>query len=120
MTVSGPGGNLPQLPSSWRKHARLLIASVVACTLLACGFATLRPREWMASQALLVRDEAAGALSRQGRFDNNEAMKTAQETIAEICRNQALLEAALAAVGPPQPKAAAGWPTPADVEGLKR
>jgi uncharacterized protein involved in exopolysaccharide biosynthesis len=117
--ASTAAGSLTQLLASWRKHVRLLIAPVVVCTLLAGGFAALRPREWPASQSLLVRDEAAGAL-RQGRFDNNEAMKTAQETIAEICRNQALLAAALSAVGPPGGKPTAGWPRPADIESLQR
>ncbi len=110
---------MTQLLASWRKHRRLLIAPIAACTLLAGGFAALRPREWMASQTLLVRDEATGAISRQGRFDNNEAMKTAQETIAEICRNQALLAAALSAVGPPDARPVAEWPRPSDVEALQ-
>ncbi len=103
-----------------QQHHRLLFAPVIVCVLLALLYAVVRTPEWRASQALLVREEAAGALSRQGRFDNIEAMKTAQETIAEISRNQAVATAALAEVGPPPGRDAEGWPTRPDVESFQR
>ena len=78
-----------------RQHYLLWLLPTITLTLLAGVFCTLRPRTWKASQALLVRDEAHGTDKRQGRFDNIEAMKTAQETIVEIAKNQAVVAAAL-------------------------
>lgn len=111
-----PRGPVWQLLSLARNHRRLLIYPTAICTLLALGFAILRTPQWKASQALLVRDEANGALGRHGRFDSSDAMKTAQETIAEISRNQAVAKAALIAIGPPSGRSAANWPLPADIE----
>ena len=39
---------------------------------------------FQASQALLVRDEATGAVMRLGRFQSQAEMKAAQETILEM------------------------------------
>lgn len=80
------------------------------------GYALLRPVVWEASQGLLLRDEALSNQGRQGRMDSTDSRKTAQETILELARNQHVVAAALAAVGPPprhpQPSQ---WPGAADV-----
>ncbi len=60
--------------------------------------------QWLASQALLVREEANGAPLRLGRFDSDTQMKAAQETILEVARHNQVVGEALKAVGP-QP----GW-----------
>ncbi len=54
---------------------------------------------WVASQALMVRDEANGAVMRLGRFESQTEMKAAQETILEMARNPQVLHDALTALG---------------------
>ncbi|MDZ4849762.1 MAG: hypothetical protein SGI77_10735 [Pirellulaceae bacterium] len=55
---------------------------------------------WLASQALLVRDEASGTNVRLGRFDSETQMKAAQETILEVARHNQVVATALKKTGP--------------------
>ncbi|MEZ6078859.1 MAG: hypothetical protein R3C56_25240 [Pirellulaceae bacterium] len=59
----------------------------------------LKTDTWVASQALIVRDEANGAVMRLGRFESQTEMKAAQETILEMARNPQVLHDALTALG---------------------
>lgn len=61
----------------------------------------LKTDMWIASQGLIVRDEANGAVMRLGRFQSQTEMKAAQETILEMARNTQVLREALLEVGPP-------------------
>ena len=60
----------------------------------------LKQDTFLASQALLVRDEATGAVMRLGRFQSQAEMKAAQETILEMSKSQQVVRDALTAVGP--------------------
>jgi len=62
----------------------------------------LKQDTFLASQALLVRDEATGAVMRLGRFQSQAEMKAAQETILEMSKSQQVVRDALIAVGPPK------------------
>lgn len=62
----------------------------------------LKQDTFLASQALLVRDEATGAVMRLGRFQSQAEMKAAQETILEMAKSQAVVRDALVEVGPPK------------------
>ena len=65
---------------------------------------------FLASQALLVRDEATGAVMRLGRFQSQAEMKAAQETILEMAKSQQVVRDALIAVGPPKSfSSGLGW-----------
>lgn len=59
----------------------------------------LKADTWVASQALIVRDEANGAVMRLGRFESQTEMKAAQETILEMARNAQVLQDALIGLG---------------------
>lgn len=59
----------------------------------------LKGDTWVASQGLIVRDEANGAIVRLGRFESQTAMKAAQETILEMARNGQVLDEALDVIG---------------------
>ena len=90
------------------------IAIAVAVTLYACA-----PKTWEASQALMVRDEAAGT-DHLGKFHFVDDMKTVQETILELAKGRSVIAAALRAVGPPAGRTAtANWPTDQDVAALE-
>lgn len=83
-----------------------------------CYVLLLKNDVWVASQGLIVRDEANGAVMRLGRFQSQTEMKAAQETIIELARNPHVLTNALKAIGPDpsQPGALATWPNAKDVE----
>jgi len=61
----------------------------------------LKNDTYLASQAILVRDEATGAVMRLGRFQSQTEMKAAQETILEMAKSQQVVQSALVAVGKP-------------------
>ncbi len=84
----------------------------------------LKSDQWTASQGLIVRDEANGAVMRLGRFQSQTEMKAAQETILEMARNTQVLREALLEVGPEKkwwPGSATmteSWPSQSDVSDL--
>jgi polysaccharide biosynthesis transport protein len=95
----------PQLASvvsnywHWRK---LWILTTVSFCVMGLAYAVLLKRDaWVASQALIVRDEATGAVMRLGRFESQTQMKASQETVLEMARNPQVVEAALKVVGRP-------------------
>ena len=104
-----------------RAHPWRLVLPVVVMTLSALAAAILRPATWEASQALIVRDEAAGSrLTRPGKFDRAEEMKSVQETILELAHSRGVLEQALMDVGPSADAATKDpWPAPRDIEDLQ-
>ena len=55
---------------------------------------------FLASQAILVRDEANGAVMRLGRFQSQPELKAAQETILEMAKSHQVVRGALQKVGP--------------------
>ena len=61
----------------------------------------LKTDTYVASQALLVRDEANGAVMRLGRFQSQTEMKAAQETILEMAKSHQVVREALVAIGEP-------------------
>ncbi len=79
---------------------------------------------WVASQAIIVRDEANGAVMRLGRFQSQTEMKAAQETILEMAHNAQVLNDALKTVG--REPTWGTWlfgeqpPTSAEIENLAR
>lgn len=103
-----------------KDHPRRWIAPAVALAVLAGLFGVVRPRTWRASQALIIREEAAGKQPRLGSFLDLKEMKTAQETILELARSKSVLRAALAKVGPPADyDDPAVWPTAEDIVDLR-
>jgi uncharacterized protein involved in exopolysaccharide biosynthesis len=103
-----------------KKHVLLWAVPLAVCTVGAALYGLLRERDWRATQAMYVRDEAIGRLGPPGRFENADAMKTAQETILEVARNHSVVKAALTASGPgPNDSASPAWPTADDVERMR-
>ena len=74
----------------------LWLATTAASTALGFGYILFFKEDvWVASQALIIRDEVGGTMNRQGRFDNKESLKAAQDTILEIARNPQVVQQAL-------------------------
>ncbi len=106
---------------AWR---RLWIATTVAFGGLGLVYVLfLKNDMWTASQGLIVRDEANGAVMRLGRFQSQTEMKAAQETILEMARNTQVLREALLEVGPAKTflsfnKISENWPSQREVSEL--
>ncbi|MEZ6133979.1 MAG: hypothetical protein R3C53_03615 [Pirellulaceae bacterium] len=75
-------------------------STTAAFTLLGLFYVLfLKSDLWVASQGLIVRDEANGAVMRLGRFQSQTEMKAAQETVLEMAHNTQVLQQALTTVG---------------------
>ncbi|MEQ1827156.1 MAG: hypothetical protein ABL921_14470 [Pirellula sp.] len=85
--------------------APLWISTTFVFGVMGLGYVLLLKEDtYLASQALLVRDEATGAVMRLGRFQSQAEMKAAQETILEMAKSQQVVRDALLAIGKPS-----GW-----------
>jgi len=105
--------NIVHRPARW-----LVPAGVIAA--LALGYAIFRSPTWEASQGLVIRDEAIGRVfTAQGKFASVDDMQTAQETVLELAKSTAVVEAALMQVGPPNGDGSANWPALEDIESLQ-
>lgn len=112
-------GDLRQIVATVKQRWRWWAAVTAATTAAAVAYALVKPDIWRARQALVVRDEAVGDLSRQGRFDNSYALKSAQELVLEVARHRAVVEAALKAAGRPHDAKNKTWPSGDDVRRLQ-
>ncbi len=98
-----PKINNPQLltllATYWQWRTLWLATTVVFATLGLVYVVFIKGDLWVASQAIIVRDEANGAVMRLGRFQSQTEMKAAQETILEMARNSQVLSDALKTIG---------------------
>jgi succinoglycan biosynthesis transport protein ExoP len=69
----------------------------------------LKQDQFLASQAILVRDEANGAVMRLGRFQSQAEMKAAQETILEMAKSHQVVRETLEKTGPEPSLFSFGW-----------
>jgi uncharacterized protein involved in exopolysaccharide biosynthesis len=100
---------------------RWLVPAVVVAVSVAV-YAVVAPATWEASQALIVRNDAANNETAPGKFKQPEEMKTIQETILELVKSRGVLEAALQEIGPPTGRANSShaWPADRDIETLRK
>ena len=83
-----------------RTHIRWWAVPAVVCALIASAYTFVAPREWKATQALIIRPEVASiSEERLGKFSDLSEMKTSQETILELAKSQVVIHAALREVG---------------------
>jgi len=102
-------------------HLRLWLVPTAAIAVAVGVYAFVHQSTWEASQALVVRNEAATAQKSPGKFDFPEEMKTIQETLLEVAKGRGVLEAALREVGPPADcQNPAAWPTDQDIDDLRK
>ncbi len=102
-------------------HFRWWAIPAIAFAVLAGVYSLVAPREWRATQALIVRPEAASVSEeRLGKFADLSEMKTLQETILELAKSQSVVQATLREVGPPSNcSRPAQWPSELDVQGFR-
>jgi uncharacterized protein involved in exopolysaccharide biosynthesis len=101
-----------------RTHVRWWVVPAVVCAVLAAGYSLVAPRNWSATQTLIVRPEAASVSEeRLGKFSDLSEMKTLQETILELTKSRSVVAATLREVGPPSGhRRLDRWPTMLDIE----
>ncbi len=118
---ASPAFNPAELCRLLGHHWRLWAVPAAVTVLIAAGYAVMRPDTWEASQALIVRNEAANQVEGPGKFRHADEMKTIQETILEIAKSAPVLKDTLIAVGPPAAwRPAKAWPSPKDIEAFAR
>jgi uncharacterized protein involved in exopolysaccharide biosynthesis len=110
-----------ELIQTLRTHVRWWAVPAFGCALLAAAYSLVAPRQWRATQALIVRPEAASVSEEQlGKFADLSEMKTLQETILELAKSQSVVRTTLKEVGAPRRYGRRDqWPTPLDVEGFR-
>jgi uncharacterized protein involved in exopolysaccharide biosynthesis len=120
-SVSDVAWNPIDLIRTLRTHVRWWVMPAVSCAVLAAGYSLVAPRNWSATQALIIRPEAASVSEeRLGKFSDLSEMKTLQETILELTKSQSVVTATLRAVGPPASyRHPDRWPTALDVEDFR-
>src|SRR4051794_8224997 len=85
-----------------RRHVGCWAIPAVVCAVVAGGYSLVAPKQWQATQALIIRPEAASVSeSKLGKFSDLSEMKTLQETILELAKSQGVVQETLRAVGPP-------------------
>lgn len=83
-----------------RAHVRWWAIPAVACAVVAGLYSLVAPRQWQATQALIIRPEAASVSEeRLGKFADLSEMKTLQETILELAKSQTVVQQTLREVG---------------------
>ena len=81
--------------------APLWVGTTLLFGAMGVGYVLLfKTNTFLASQAILVRDEANGAVMRLGRFQSQPELKAAQETILEMAKSHQVVRGALQKVGP--------------------
>ena len=113
---SGTSGSLLDL--LFQYPFRWLLPTIVVGGVLS-WYALTHSATWEASQALMIRNEAASSQAGPGKFSQTDEMKTVQETIVELAKSHGVLTPALTRVGPPPdyPNKSL-WPTAQDVADL--
>jgi uncharacterized protein involved in exopolysaccharide biosynthesis len=104
-----------------RTHVYWWAVPAVVFAIVAGAYTFVAPREWKATQALIIRPEVASVSEeRLGRFSDLSEMKTSQETVLELAKSQVVVQAALRDVGPPSGyRRPTEWPTALDVEAFR-
>ncbi len=123
--ISNP--QLIKLVATYWQWRPLWIATTLAFAFIGIVYVLLLKGDvWLASQGIIVRDEATGAVMRLGRFQSQTEMKAAQETILEMAVNAQVLRNALTTVGR-EPGGLLGWfssgdkpPTTSEIDQLTR
>jgi polysaccharide biosynthesis transport protein len=102
-------------------HPWRLFLPAVLLAAVSLVYALVRDPSWEASQTVIVRNEAVNNHHGLGQFGHSDQMRAVQETMLEVAMSRRVLAAALAEVGPPPNRTAAGpWPTPEEVEDFQK
>jgi uncharacterized protein involved in exopolysaccharide biosynthesis len=99
------------------QHRAWWIVPAVVGFVVAAIYSVVTPRQWQATQAVLIRPSVAGLNEeRLGKFSDLSEMKTLQETLLEVARSKTVITATLGELGPlPSWFGAGDFPTAQDI-----
>ena len=101
---------LRYLVNTLRDYKYWWIAPALAGFAIAVCYAFLiRAESWTARQSFIIRDDLLGQSFKPGRFESQESLKSAQETILEIARRPKVIRSALERLGSPRGISANDW-----------
>jgi polysaccharide biosynthesis transport protein len=104
-----------------RTHVRWWVVSAVVGVVVAAAYSLVSSREWRATQALMLRPEAASVSEQKlGKFSDLSEMKLLQATILELAKSHSVMEATLRSVGPKGWFPSAQFPTAQDLETFRQ
>ena len=92
------------------RSKRIILASVIICSVLSLLFAIQAKKKWQASQTMVLRDDLLGESFKPGRFPSQETLKNAQETLLHIAKKSEVIREALRLTHPVQ-AAKQDWPS---------
>ena len=96
-TATNPALQFIRMSIKW---SWLWVGTAILFGVIGLFYITLLKKDvWVASQGMIVRDEANGAVMRLGRFQSQADMKAAQETIIELAHNPQVIHRALEKIG---------------------
>jgi polysaccharide biosynthesis transport protein len=103
----------------WRCRWRCA-ATMIAVLGLTAAYAICAPPSWLASQAIIVRDDATAQFGATGRSREGADVKNTQETLQEIVASRSVLRNSLQRVGAPANASTESWPSEQTIVELRR
>ncbi|MEL7499243.1 MAG: hypothetical protein AAFN77_16670 [Planctomycetota bacterium] len=120
MNIRQDNQRIDYLVSTLWKYRLWWIAPAIAGLILASAYAlVLRGNTWTARQSFIVRDDLLGQSFKPGRFESQESMKSAQETILEISRRPQVIRKTLEQLGPETSFSGGDWITDELIEDMQ-
>lgn len=99
------------LTTLWDYKIFWIVSAVLGFVLVAAYAFLLRPESWTARQSFIVRDDLLGQAFKPGRFESQESLQSAQETILEVARRPLVVRSVLEKLGPSRSWAGENWIT---------
>ena len=106
------------------EYRRLWIVPAILGLVLTGVYAfVIRGDTWTARQSMIIRDDLLGTPYKPGRFESQESLKSAQETVLEIARKPQVIRNAMRELGP-EPGGFFGsvsddWPSDRTIESMQ-
>ena len=107
------------------EYRKLWLIPAIAGLVLATVYAFfIKGETWTSRQTMIIRDDLLGETFKPGQFLNEEAMKSAQETVLETARRPEVIRKTLEKLGPSRKslfgqKGASDWPSQQDIEDFR-
>ncbi|MEZ6093983.1 MAG: hypothetical protein R3C03_07055 [Pirellulaceae bacterium] len=78
-----------------KQNRWLILVPVAICAILSLAYSFVSPRPYVAAQTLMLRDDLLGDSYKPGRFQSEESLKNAQQTVLHVVRKPAVVCEAL-------------------------
>ncbi len=117
--VASTSNPLVQMLLAMKSYRSLWLVPLVIGTMAAVGYAYLAPKRYEARQTLVIRDDLMGDAYKPGRFDSQESLKSAQETLLEVARRPKVIRSVMKRLGPADGRPRDNWPDDDTIESMQ-